>query len=168
MRIIAFAPDLLLTRPRGSLHPALGKGPPFAQGNARIGLAAAGKNRYIVLKSPGNGCSERQNARKGAESLRKLNCWEFRRCGREPAGRNAGALGVCPAAVEVAADGKNGGKNGGRACWAVAGTYCRGEAHGTFARKFNDCMECDFFWLVAAEEEEFTPSAAFQSAGRAR
>jgi hypothetical protein len=61
-----------------------------------------------------------------------------------------------------------GGKFGGRCCWTVAGTFCFGEAQGTFARKFNDCMECDFFWLVAGEEEEFTPSAAFKSSSPIR
>ena len=74
--------------------------------------------------------------------------------------------GVCPAAVAAERDGTYGGKNGGRCCWSVAGTFCSGEVHGTFARKFSDCMECDFFWLVASEEEEFVPSAAFPSPSR--
>jgi hypothetical protein len=95
--------------------------------------------------------------------LRKLNCWEFRECGRQPGGRNAEDLGVCPAAADVVRDGTYGGRNGGRCCWTVAGTYCFGEVQGTFAKKFNNCMECDFFWRVASEEEEFVPSAAFPS-----
>ena len=67
-------------------------------------------------------------------------------------------LGVCPAATENGRDGINGGTNGGRCCWAIAGTFCFGEVQGTFARKFDDCMECEFFWVVANEEEDFTPS----------
>ena len=89
----------------------------------------------------------------------KINCWEFQRCGRQPGGENAKESGTCPAAVEARLNGVNGGTNGGRSCWTVAGTYCFGDAQGTFARKFNDCMECEFFWVVAEEEEEFTPSA---------
>ena len=78
-------------------------------------------------------------------------------------------LGLCPAAVDAARDGVYGGKNGGRSCWTIAGTYCFGIVQGTFARKFDDCMDCDFFWLVAREEEEeFTPSAAFQFPSRTR
>ena len=77
-------------------------------------------------------------------------------------------LGLCPAALDVSRDGKYGGTNGGRSCWTVAGTYCFGKVQGTFARKFDDCMECDFFWLVAGEEEEFVPSAAFRPPSRAR
>ena len=42
------------------------------------------------------------------------NCWEAKKCGREPHGSNVNELGVCPAAVDTASDGLNGGKNGGR------------------------------------------------------
>ena len=59
-------------------------------------------------------------------TLKKLNCWEFKQCGRQKGGENAGDLGVCPAATEEAADGLNCGKKGGRACWALAGTLCGG------------------------------------------
>jgi len=92
------------------------------------------------------------------ETMPKVNCWEFRKCGRQSGGEKAEELGVCPAASENGRDGINGGTNGGRCCWTIAGTYCFGEVQGTFARKFDDCMECEFFWVVAREEEEFTPS----------
>ncbi len=82
----------------------------------------------------------------------KLNCWEYKKCGRETGGQNAAALGVCPAAGEKRAHGANGGRNGGRACWALAGTFCRGGVSGTFALKLLDCMECGFFRLVGSEE----------------
>jgi hypothetical protein len=84
--------------------------------------------------------------------MEKLNCWEDKNCGREPGGRNVHDLGVCPVAVLVAADGINGGKNGGRACWAVAGTLCGGEVKATLARKLGDCLKCDFFKRVVREE----------------
>lgn len=89
---------------------------------------------------------------------RKLSCWEFMQCGREPGGKRVAEHGVCPAPVEVGGNGINGGMNGGRCCWAIAGTLCFGEAHGTSAKKLQDCMDCGFFWLVADEETDFISS----------
>jgi len=82
----------------------------------------------------------------------KLNCWEFKKCGREPGGAKAVELGVCPAATEVRTHGTNSGQNGGRACWALTGTLCGGQVQGTFAMKLGNCIGCEFFRLVAAEE----------------
>ena len=80
------------------------------------------------------------------------NCWEFENCGRQPGGENAGELGVCPAAIDKDSDGFNSGKNGGRLCWAISGTFCKGEKQGTFAKKRLTCVGCDFFNLVQKEE----------------
>jgi len=74
----------------------------------------------------------------------KINCWEFKQCGREPGGANTQALGVCPAALPSAYDGANRGLHGGRFCWAVAGTLCGGRVQGTFAKKFKTCLDCEF------------------------
>lgn len=81
-----------------------------------------------------------------------LNCWEFMKCGREPGGEKAAEMGVCPAATEARADGINSGKNGGRACWAIAGTLCRGKVQGSYALKCRDCMKCAFYQRVVNEE----------------
>jgi hypothetical protein len=89
---------------------------------------------------------------------RKVNCWEFMKCGREPGGERVAEEGVCPAAVDSGVDGINGGKNGGRCCWAIAGTFCLGKAHGTNAKKHISCMDCVFYWTVADEETDFTSS----------
>ena len=87
----------------------------------------------------------------------KLNCWEFMKCGREPGGVNATEF-VCPAATDTRLHGKNSGKNAGRACWQVAGSFCREQAKGIHSLKIDNCMECDFFWLVVREEgENFDP-----------
>lgn len=75
----------------------------------------------------------------------KKQCWEFKGCGRQPGGHNVKELGVCPAANDTSSDGLNDGKNGGRICWAVAGTFCGGEAQGAFAQKESSCMNCVFF-----------------------
>lgn len=82
----------------------------------------------------------------------KKNCWEILHCGREPNGTNAKELGICPASIDVAADTLNGGKNGGRICWAIAGSFCAGEKKGTFALQKFSCMACNFFKAVQKEE----------------
>ena len=80
------------------------------------------------------------------------NCWEYMKCGREPGGHKADELGVCPAVADSSFDGINRGKNAGRFCWAVAGTFCGGKAQGTFAEKRESCLSCSFFNKVCAEE----------------
>ncbi|MDP2167081.1 MAG: hypothetical protein Q8J64_01980 [Thermodesulfovibrionales bacterium] len=90
----------------------------------------------------------------------KKNCWEVMGCGREPGGKNADKLGVCPAATETRLDGVHGGKNAGRACWVVAGTMCEGAVQGTFAKKFGDCLKCKFLQMVIKEELKHFKTAA--------
>lgn len=82
----------------------------------------------------------------------KQNCWEFKNCGREPGGKEASHLGVCSAANTKNAAGLNGGKNGGRICWAIAGTLCGDKVQGEFAHKHLTCLTCDFFLKVNTEE----------------
>lgn len=84
----------------------------------------------------------------------KKNCWEVKKCGRESGGVKAGELGVCPASNNSDGDGINEGKNSGRVCWAVAGTFCNGKTQGEFAHKQASCMECDFFKQVLEEEKD--------------
>ena len=84
--------------------------------------------------------------------MSKKNCWEFKKCGREPGGSHVHDLGICPAARELRLDGVHHGRNGGRACWVVAGSLCGGEIQGTFAQKFNNCSTCDFYSTVRQEE----------------
>ncbi len=65
-----------------------------------------------------------------------LNCWEFKKCGRE---KN------CPAAKFTPADGFLGGKNAGRACAYVAGTYCNPIV---FGKSQGNCLTCDFYKML--------------------
>ncbi len=83
-----------------------------------------------------------------------MNCWEFKKCGRQPGGIKTGELGVCPAATEVKHNGKNGGRNGGRYCWKIAGTLCGGQVQGTYAQKLSNCVVCEFYKSVRAETAE--------------
>lgn len=84
--------------------------------------------------------------------MAKLNCWEFKKCGREPAGAKEKELGVCPVAVAVSCEGLHGGKGAGRVCWAVAGSLCGGKVQGTFAEKVGNCIKCEFYQIVVKDE----------------
>ncbi len=63
-----------------------------------------------------------------------MNCWEFKKCGREAGGAKAGKLGVCPAYPDQ-----------GKHCARVAGTMCGDKVQGSFAMKLPTCMQCDFY-----------------------
>lgn len=84
--------------------------------------------------------------------MEKKNCWEMAECGRCKDCEAVVSKGVCPAATESAFNGINGGKNGGRICWQIAGTFCKGEKQGTFAEKFLSCMNCSVFKKIRDEE----------------
>lgn len=89
----------------------------------------------------------------------KQNCWEFMQCGREPGGKNSKELKLCPATIELRFNGVHGGENAGRCCWVVAGSFCRQEQQGLFAKKIKDCELCDFFRKVTEEESDKFQSA---------
>jgi len=82
----------------------------------------------------------------------KENCWEVKKCGRGVDGAKSLELGVCLAATESRLNGVHGGKNAGRACWAVAGTLCGGIPQGTFAQKEESCVRCEFYKQIRREE----------------
>jgi len=88
------------------------------------------------------------------EVSRKLNCWEYKKCGREPGGDKVAELCECTAAVMAALpDGQyNGGTRCGRRCWRVVGTLCGGEVQGVFAQKIGSCRGCDVYLKVKDEE----------------
>ena len=83
--------------------------------------------------------------------MKRLNCWEFKKCGREPGGLHH-ELGICPAAVEKRLDGIHHGENAGRACWVIAGTLCDRQVQGSFAKKYANCEKCDFYQAVEQQE----------------
>jgi hypothetical protein len=80
--------------------------------------------------------------------MRKQNCWEFKGCGRD----KANGKEVCPVLTSRRAHGVNGGRNGGRVCWAVTGTYCDDEVQGTYSQKVMTCTSCAFRVKVREEE----------------
>ncbi|MBF0498872.1 MAG: hypothetical protein HQM09_01960 [Candidatus Riflebacteria bacterium] len=86
---------------------------------------------------------------------KRLNCWEVKKCGREPGGVNEKELGTCPASTTNEFAGANKGCAAGRFCWVVAGTLCGGFVQGTFASKFKNCLQCPFFLEVEKQEGRF-------------
>ena len=84
----------------------------------------------------------------------KKNCWEVLKCERQQGGAKVSELGECPASSCFEAHGINNGINGGRACWAIAETFCQGEIQGVFSDKIIGCLECVFFKMVEKEEKD--------------
>ncbi|MDP4267742.1 MAG: hypothetical protein Q8880_09970 [Bacteroidota bacterium] len=82
------------------------------------------------------------------------NCWEIKKCGRGPNGKNAAKEGICPAAVETRTHNVNNGVNGGRACWAVAGSFHNENKDGTIERKAFTCLKCHCYKRVWEEEHK--------------
>jgi hypothetical protein len=64
-----------------------------------------------------------------------MNCWEFKKCGREAGGQNEQELGRCPAYP-----------NKGNMCAEIKGTLCAGKIQGLPAIKQEDCTKCEFYW----------------------
>ncbi|MEI6055884.1 MAG: hypothetical protein WCR55_07475 [Lentisphaerota bacterium] len=82
--------------------------------------------------------------------MQKVNCWEKMRCGQDLIENSTHEMEVCPAYLEKKADGFHGGVNGGRCCWVIAKTICDSKVAG--AMKMLDCLLCDFYLTVKAEE----------------
>jgi len=83
--------------------------------------------------------------------MKKMNCWEFKKCGREPGGAKSDQ-DACPASMDPRLHGVHNGRRAGRACWVIAGTKCGGKEQGTFANKYHNCDKCDFYKMVKMEE----------------
>lgn len=84
--------------------------------------------------------------------MKKLNCWEFKKCGRQFGGEKTVDLGLCPAVIELSLGGVHDGEFGGRACWVLEGTICKGAIQGNVAEKFKECAKCDFYEYVRKQE----------------
>ena len=84
--------------------------------------------------------------------MRKLNCWEFKKCGGHFGGEKVSDLGLCPAVTEISLDGAHGGDFGGRSCWVLERTICNGAIQGNFEKKKKECEKCDFYEYVKKQE----------------
>ncbi len=100
----------------------------------------------------------------------KHNCWDYNNCGRGPGGIRVTQSGQCPASTTSSCTGLNNGQNGGRMCWAIAGTFSRGRVMGEFASELS-CLNCNFLKFVCEEEgickaESLTPHQLFHNRSR--
>ena len=89
----------------------------------------------------------------------QMNCWEYKKCGREKDGVNSEKLGVCPAYLETRLNYLNSGNNGGRSCWLIAGTFCNNTIQGTYASKIDNCEKCKFYQKVLDEQNGIMSTA---------
>ena len=80
------------------------------------------------------------------------NCWEHKKCGREPGGANAQTKGTCPVMTFQALEGKNGGTGGGRCCWRVPEPKGCGPALPHWSDLDRNCLGCEFFTRVSREQ----------------
>lgn len=88
--------------------------------------------------------------------MEKQNCWEIKKCGREPGGEIAGKDGPCPAATDPFFHGVNNGINGGRYCWRLEGTTCRQKLpHHQLRASTLACSQCEVLIRVIREEGSF-------------
>ncbi len=81
-----------------------------------------------------------------------MNCWEFKKCGREANGSKAKEFGVCPAYP-----------NYGTQCASIAGTLCGGKVQGAFATKIGNCMKCDFYKSPSYDKKRTTVGNSLSS-----
>ena len=82
----------------------------------------------------------------------KLNCWEYKNCGREKGGLMVGVLGECPVATAMQCDGMNEGIAAGRVCWTLknSGNRLAECGHGMG----HPCHTCEFYRRVVHEEAD--------------
>jgi hypothetical protein len=71
-----------------------------------------------------------------------INCWEFKNCSKK---------NECPAYSFELGDGFLQGKNGGRACCFVTGTFCEKTLQGLYKDKEKSCSDCEFFNILKKE-----------------
>ncbi len=84
--------------------------------------------------------------------MKKINCWEFMKCGNGLSSNGNGKCGRCPVADQTMADGSNGGKNGGRICWIIAESCDEGEVKCSDVYRKSSCFSCEFRFKVMVEE----------------
>lgn len=81
----------------------------------------------------------------------RLNCWQFRNCGREKGGLLVEQFGECPVATAMKFDGINHGSAAGRYCWKIAKEM---PVESGLQGCTGQCRSCEFYTRVLFEEQE--------------
>ncbi len=84
--------------------------------------------------------------------MKKLNCWAYNSCAIESHDSFFEEIDTCPSSTELCTNRVNDGTNGGRACWAIAGTFSGSESQCVCLGEMTSCRECDFYKIVQREE----------------
>ena len=66
---------------------------------------------------------------------KKQNCWEYMKCEGPRDDQLATRSGICRSSTREIFNEINSGKNGGRICFAVVGTFSSKEIQGLFAKE---------------------------------
>ena len=75
----------------------------------------------------------------------KPQCWEVMKCNNQT---------NCVVAINVKYHNLHDGKNAGRACWLVAGTFSKDKSNkNSCINKVSTCMNCNFFAMVQEQEQ---------------
>ena len=85
--------------------------------------------------------------RKAGAQTMKINCWDFKECGKKANGNHTKEHDTCPAFLNSKLDGIHGGTNAGRACWIVAGTKCGSRIKRTFIPT-NQSQRCQILLIT--------------------
>ncbi len=97
-------------------------------------MVGGGGGSGLTAVSRAAGSSQRSIPLIAASPEKVLNCWEFKKCGREAGGVKVAEMGICPAYPDH-----------GRACASMAGTLCGGKVQGSYAKKISNCQQCEFY-----------------------
>ena len=87
---------------------------------------------------------------------RKINCWEFQKCGREPGGKNIDKYGVCFVPVSIEYNGINDAKNEGRFCWSLRESACENIMRKCRVNEIKECRRCTFYIFIQESDPLFS------------
>ncbi|MCI5148900.1 MAG: hypothetical protein D3916_05850 [Candidatus Electrothrix sp. MAN1_4] len=75
----------------------------------------------------------------------KIDCWEFKKCGREPGGKNIEKYGLCSLVVSLEDNKINNKRNGERLCWSLRESACEGIMRECCVNEIKECRQCTFY-----------------------
>ncbi|MCI5118739.1 MAG: hypothetical protein D3913_12480 [Candidatus Electrothrix sp. LOE1_4_5] len=80
----------------------------------------------------------------------EINCWELKKCGREPGGKNIEKYGLCFVSVSI------NGRNGGQFCWSLRESACESIMQECQVNELKECRQCTFYISIQESEGFFS------------